>query len=184
MLDELRRCLKARTRDKTIFDIVVYGSLVKGKRRPADIDIAVIFRTGRLRERLAKVQDIKKVIKEERIDVKGILLEELFQETFFARSGIFLEGISIFDGRPFAQRIDFAGSSLFSYTMRDKTHSEKVKFNYVLSGRKGAGIVELLEGKHLAPGTIQVPMRQADEFEEVLRKHNITFNRKNILVQR
>src|SRR3989338_8909452 len=101
MLKELKKYLKNYKKDKNIFDIVVYGSGVKGKAVPNDIDIAVIFKEGSLKERLAKIQSIKKKIKlGKNIDIKGIVWEEMFQEQFFARSGIFLEGISLFDGKP------------------------------------------------------------------------------------
>ena len=184
MLKELKKYLKPEKQDKTILDIVVYGSAVKGKTVPRDFDIIVIFREGTLKERLTKIQSIKKNIKLEKIDIKGILWEELFQEEFFARSGIFLEGISLFDEKPFSHKVGFEGFTLFVYDLRDKSHTEKVKFNYVLSGRKGAGIVKMLEGKHLAPGIIQIPIKNSLEFEEILKMHNISYSKKNVLIQR
>ena len=185
MLKELRRWLSPEKKDKTIFDIVLYGSSVKGKIKPGDVDIAVIFRGGTLKERLAKIQDIKKKINLSlKVDIKGILLEELFQEEFFGRSGIFLEGISIFDSKPFSHKISFESFSLFIYNLKDKSHTEKVKFNYVLSGRNDIGMVKRLEGKHLAPGVVEMPVKNSLEFEEVLKKHDVKFTKKNVLVER
>lgn len=185
MLKELKKCLKSEKFDKTIFDIVLYGSVAKGKFKPEDIDIIVIFRKGTLKERLQKIQSIKQKIKVgKKIDIKGILWEELFQEQFFARSGIILEGVSLFDGNPFSYKIDFEGFVLFIYGLRNKSHTEKVKFNYVLSGRKDIGMVKRLEGKHIAPGVIQIPIKNSLEFEEVLKRHNINYSRQNSLIQR
>lgn len=185
MLKELKKWLKSEKIDKTIFDIVLYGSVAKGKLKPADIDIIVIFRNGSLKERLQKIQNIKKKIKAEiNMDIKGILWEELFQEQFFARSGIILEGISLFDEKPFSYKIDFEGFVLFIYDLRDKSHTEKVKFNYVLSGRKDIGMVKRLEGKHVAPGVIQIPIKNSVEFEEMLKTHNINYSKQGCLVQR
>ncbi len=184
MLTELERCLKVEKKDKTIFDIVIYGSAVKGKKEPTDIDIAVVFREGDLKKRLEKIQTIKKKITlKQKIDIKGILLEELFHYEFFARSGIFLEGISIFDKKPFAHKIDFTGFSLFIYDLKNKNHTEKVKFNYVLSGRNTKGILRLLDGKSLGPGVMQIPLKNSLEFEEVLKMHSINYSKKNILMQ-
>ena len=184
MLEELKRWLKPARQDKTIFDIVIYGSAVKGKRIPGDIDIAVVFREGTLKERLDKIQGIKKNIPFPKIDLKGILWEELFQESFFARAGIFLDGISLFDSKPFSRKIGFHGFALFTYSLKDKSHAQKVKFNYVLSGRTGAGMIKVLEGTHLAPGVVQIPIKHAMEFEEVLNKHHVVYKRENILVER
>ena len=58
MLKELRKWLKSEKADKAIFDIVLYGSAVKGKYKPADIDIVVIFKEGTLKERLQKIQSM------------------------------------------------------------------------------------------------------------------------------
>ena len=185
MLKELKKCLKNEKKDKTIFDIIIYGSSVKSKIKPGDIDILIIFREGTLKERLAKIQTIKKKIKQEKkLDMKGILLEELFQEQFFARTGIFHEGISLFNLKPFSQKIGFKGFVLYNYALKNKTHTEKVKFNYVLSGRNDIGMVKLLEGKHLAPGIIQIPTKNSLEFEQILEKHNINYSKKNILIQK
>ena len=185
MLKELKKYLKSEKTDKTIFDIVLYGSAAKGKTKPADIDIIVIFRSGTLKERLQKTQSIKQKIKlEKNIDIKGILWEELFQEQFFARSGIVLEGISLFDEKPFSHKIDFEGFVFFIYGLRNKSHTEKVKFNYVLSGRKDIGMVKRLEGRHIAPGVIQIHIKNSIEFEDVLKRHNISYSKQNCLVQR
>jgi len=184
MLNKLRKCLKSEIKDNNIFDIVIYGSAVKGKDIPRDIDIAVIFRTGSLRERLQRAQEIKRKIKsEQKIDIKGILLEELFKSDFFARTGIFLEGISIFDGKKFANKIGLDASVIYIYNMKDKTHTEKVKFNYILSGRNTKGLLALLKGKHLAPGVVEMPVSASLEFESILERHKIKFSKTAILKQ-
>lgn len=185
MLKKLRKCLKSEKKDNDIFDIVIYGSSMKGKTEPNDIDIMVIFKKGKLKDRLEKIQSIKKKIRlDKKIDIKGMLLEELFQEHFFNRSGIFFEGVSIFNGKPFSNKIDFKSFTLFTYNLRNKTHNEKVKFNYILSGRKDTGVVEWLEGKHISPGSIQIPIKNSLEFEEILKKHKISYSKKNILIQK
>jgi len=184
MLKQLKSFLRNEKKDDSIFDIVVYGSSVKGKLNPNDIDLAVIFRRGSLKHRLEKVQSIKKNIQlEKKIDIKGILLEELFKESFFGREGIIFEGISMFDGKPFSAKLGFQGNSLFVYNFKGKTHAEKVKFNYVLSGRNSKGIVEALEGKHLAPGIIQIPAKNSAEFESILSSHDITYSKKDVLIK-
>ena len=185
MLNDLRKWFGDAKQDAAIFDIVLYGSAARGKLRPGDTDIAVIFREGNLRERLAKVQSLKRKIPEgQNVDMKGILWEELFREEFLARAGIFLEGIGIFDGKPFAERMDFHGAVLFIHTLRGKSHTEKVKFNYVLRGRNGMGMLEHLHATALAPGVVRVPISSSAQFEEVLRTHHVAYVKENVLLQR
>ena len=184
MLKQLKEWLKTELKDKAIFDLIVYGSAVKGKSRPNDLDIMVIFREGALKERLEKIQSIKKKIQfAGKIDIQEILLKELFEESFFGRTGIFLEGISVLDGKQFSSKIGFLGFSLFVYNLKDKTHTEKVKFNYVLSGRGSEGMVKKLNGVHLAPGAVQIPIKNSLEFEEVLKLHKVEYSKKNVLVE-
>lgn len=184
MLKQLQKELSAEKKNKSIFDIIIYGSAVKGKARPNDLDLAVIFREGSLRERLDQVQQIKNKIKTVKaIDIKGILWRELFQDEFFARSGIFLEGISIFTGQPFSEKIGFSAFSIFTYALKNKPHSFKVRFNYLLRGRKGPGILEKMDGKWLSPGTVQIPLAKSLEFEEILQENHLHYQKQNVLVQ-
>ena len=139
MLKKLEKYLESEKKDKTIFDVVVYGSLVKGKTTSRDIDIAVIFVEGNLRERLDKIQDIKSKLKllHEKIDIKQITLKDLFSTDFFARTGILLEGVSIFRKKTFSEILGFKAHTLFWYGIKDLTHTQKVRFKYILAGRNG-----------------------------------------------
>ena len=56
ILEKLKKYL-ASEKDKSIFDIVVYGSVVKGKSAPGDIDILAIFSEGDLRQRLDIIRE-------------------------------------------------------------------------------------------------------------------------------
>lgn len=185
MLENLRNLLKNEVKNDFILDIVVYGSLVKGKEDPNDVDIVVIFKKGNLKERLNKIQEIKKKINiGKKIDIQGILIEELFKKELFSRSGIFYEGISLFDNKEFSNKIGFESWALFIYDLKNKTHTEKVKFNYLLSGRNDIGIRERISGKQLAPGVIEIPVKYSEEFEKILRNYKINFIKKNILIQK
>ena len=153
----------------------------------------MIFKTLPLKERLLVVQELKRKLTlaikntvkgDIKIDMKGILWQELFEYSFFGRTGIIWEGISLLTGKLFAEKIGFLSSALFIYDLQDKSHTEKVKINYILKGRnKGLGMVQKLQGKHLAPGVVEIPAGYALEFEEVLKKQKIRFVRRNILVQ-
>lgn len=184
MLNKLRTCLSKEKKDLKIFDIVVYGSAVKGSANYSDIDIVVIFKEGSLKERLSKIQIIKRNIKtDKKIDIKSILIDELFSKEFFAKSSIFLEGISMFENVPFSKRIDFESVALFTYHLKNKTRSEKVKFNYLLAGRNTIGLIEHFKGTHIAPGIVEIPIKHSLEFEDILKKNKIEY-RKNLVMKK
>ncbi len=184
MLEELRKCLKSQIKDE-IFDIVLYGSYVRGKQIPGDIDLVVIFNKGSLRERLNKIQEIKRKIRTKtKIDIKGILISDLFKREFFGRSGIIFEGMSLIDNKQFCNKLGFENSCLFVYNLKNRTHTEKVKFNYIMSGRYGKGVLEALEGKQLGPGIVLLPVKSISKFELLLKEQNISYLKNNILIQR
>lgn|SRR3989338_1225207 len=188
MLKKLKEYLKSEKKDKAVFDIIIYGSAVKGKEKARDVDILVIFLDGSLRERLDKLQKIKSDIKnlvndlkDLTLDIKQIQLKELFSSEFFARTGIFLEGVSVFKDNRFSELFGFRPFTLFWYSLKNLTHSQKVKFNYILSGRGAKGVIEELGGDRFVNGAVKIPIEHSLIFEEILKANNVHYFKKNIL---
>jgi predicted nucleotidyltransferase len=177
MQEKLRKLLT----DNDVFDIVVFGSSVKGAASPRDYDAVVIFRGGELRDRLNKVQGFKEAIDIEGLDIKQTTLNELFSSSFFARTGILLEGISIKEGQPFCNTLGFAASTLYWYTLSGLTHNEKIAFNYAIYGRRRKGLLAELQGQMISRGAVKVPIKNSLQLEEALRLHKVSFRKKNIL---
>ena len=184
MLKLLKKYLKYEKKDKSIFDIIIYGSAVKGKEKFRDIDILVIFLNGSLRERLDKIHIIKNKLKraiDKEIDIKQILIKDMFLSEFLARTGILLEGISLFRNKQFCEILGFKAFTLFWYNLKGLTHSQKVKFNYILAGRKSRGIIEEFKGARLVSGAVKIPIENSFGFEEILDANKINYKKKNIL---
>jgi predicted nucleotidyltransferase len=182
MLKDLKKYLESEKKDKTIFDIIVYGSFVKGKNLANDLDAVVIFLEGTLRERLDKIQEIKQKIKLDiKVDMKQILITELFDSNFLARTGVLIEGISLFSGKKLSEVLGFKAGCIFDYDLSKMTHVQKVKFNYILSGRNSKGMIEILKGKRLGIGAVTIPIENSIAFEELLKKYAVKFTKKNIL---
>src|SRR3989338_5720745 len=119
MQNSLLKYLKSESKkslDKRIFDIVIYGSYVKSKKEPNDIDIVIVFFNESLNERLSFAQEFKNKLKEKikNLDIKAINLPELFDKNFLARAGITSEGYSLLTDSPFSLKMGFKGYSLFS----------------------------------------------------------------------
>ncbi|MFH1849360.1 MAG: nucleotidyltransferase domain-containing protein [archaeon] len=169
-------------KNKNIFDIVIYGSIAKGKETPNDIDIVVVFLSGSLRQRMDRLQEIKqKARKFDKLDMKQILLHELFSAAFMARTGILEEGISVFQNRKFSETLGFRSYTLFSYSLKGLSHSEKVRFNYLLAGRTVKGIINQLKGERIVNGAVKIPVENTLVFEDILKRYRISYNIKSIL---
>lgn len=182
MLKTLKKHLESEKKDKNIFDIVIYGSIMKDKTFN-DIDILVIFLEGSLRERLDRIQEIKIKLKKiiSKLDIKQILIKDLFSPEFLARTGILLEGFSIFKNKKFSETLGFRSFSLFWYSLKGLTHAQKVKFNYILAGRGTDGMIKELNGERLVNGAVKIPLENSSAFESILNANNVAFLKKNIL---
>ena len=183
ILEKLKKCLISEKREN-ILDIIVFGSLVKGNQNPRDIDVLVIFLQGTLKERLDIIQEIKNKLKtkiDANIDIKQALLKDIFSPEFLARTGIMLEGLSVFRDKKFCQTLGFNSYTIFWYNLAGLSHTQKVKFNYILSGRNQKGIIKILKGERLVSGAVKLPMEYSNEFEEILKNNKVNYNKRNIL---
>jgi len=176
-------CKKFKKENEEIFDIVIYGSFVKGKYDFKDIDLMILLIDLSLAKRLEIAQNLKSVLKKEikNIDIKTMNLEEFFEESFLARQGILIEGISLIRGKTVAELIGFKGFSIFTYNLKNLNHNKKIQFNYALSGRDKKGMMEILNGESLGRGVVQIPIDKSKEFEDFLNKWEINHKIKNSL---
>ena len=129
-------------------------------------------------------QEIKNRLKgkiDEIIDIKQCLLKDLFSLEFMARTGILIEGISVFHNKKFCQTLGFESYTIFWYNLRNLSHTQKVQFNYILAGRNQKGVIEQLRGKRLANGVIKIPIEYSLEFEDILKQNKINYNKKSVL---
>lgn len=176
-------CKKFKKENKEVFDIVVYGSFVKGKMDFNDIDLMLIFNNVSLDQRLQIAQNLKTILIKEikNIDIKTMNFSNLFDEGFLARQGLFIEGRSLIKNKALAELIGFRGFSIFTYNLKNLDHNKKIQFTYALSGRNSEGMLKSLKGKSLGRGAVQIPIENSIEFEQFLQKWNIDYKRKNAL---
>jgi len=187
MQKNLLKYLKSESKkikDKNIFDIVVYGSFVKSKEEPRDIDILIIFKEKSFNERIEIAQKFKERIKTKikNPDVKTVNLTELFDPTFLAKQSIFTEGYSLLHNMPFSARMGFKGYSLFTYSLKNLNHNEKTKFTYSLIGRKSEGMIKKLNAVPLGKGAVIVPIEKSIIFEEFLNKWKVNYKMRQALI--
>src|SRR3989338_11104383 len=185
MPNQLKKHWDSERKDKTIFDIIWFGSSAKGEVKPNDLDIVVIFLEGTLRERLDKISSIKEKLKStgyKKIDVKQILLQDLFSSDFLARTGILLEGVSLFKQRKLCEVLGFESFALFWYNLNGLSHNQKVKFNYILAVRNEMqGVIKSLEGRRLVNGAVMIPIKNTLTFEGILKQNNINYKKEYVL---
>lgn len=170
--------------DKRIWDILLFGSAVRGKMKPVDIDAAIIFSCPtKLEEKLSTSQKVREKLGEE-WQVIGMDLNDLTDENFLARTGIIAEGYSVKRDEQFGKLLGFIPTAIFTYSLENLSNNDRTRLKYALSGRKkGEGLLPKWGGKFLGKGCILVPIEFMDELKELFESFNVRFLVKKALVQ-
>ena len=175
-LSELAKDFKEK--NPNVWDVLLYGSIVKGKEAPNDIDIAVILTEG---DPFEVAFRFKRVLEErgfspEELDVKGFLMSELFSENNLISFALLVEGYSLIKNEFLHKALNAKGYTIFKFSYSGLTGSEKVRFIYSLRGRKGhAGMLQKLNAVELAAGVVLVPVHATFEFREFLTRWRIEY---------
>jgi len=172
---------------KKIFDIILYGSAARGKHKPRDIDILIIFKDVDKKEYFELPYELRKNLEKEglKADVKGILIYELFDPKFLARQSLLIEGYSLIKNNLLSERFGFESYSLFAYSLKNLNHNEKTKFQYAFKGRRGEkGVLEELSGVTVGMGSVLIPIENSEKFKEFLDKWRIEYKeRRGIFIK-
>lgn len=180
---EFSKCISQYLKNENILDIFVFGSIIRDKEVPVDLDIAVLVKlkndiTDKLVYEFRK--SLEKVVKE--VHVISLEYSDLISDNFVARSSFLTEAYSFSKKDFFSNSFGFNGFAMFLYSVSEFKNSKKVLFHYSLNGRNGKdGILKKLGGKRLSEGSIIIPIKNADFFKEFLESHKIKYSFWNCL---
>lgn len=154
-LQNLKKNLLAiyRKNKNKIFDIVLFGSVVKAKEFVSDIDIAIIFKTYKDESILNKIKLLGK-----NIHVDYTLVNELYNERLWRT--LIREGVSIVYNKKLSEIFGLKCFGLFTYNLTKI--KRKSRFSQVLMGYKSESILKKVDGKILRPGVILVPIDKVE----------------------
>ncbi|HRZ85586.1 MAG TPA: hypothetical protein P5277_02290 [Candidatus Paceibacterota bacterium] len=183
-LEYLTSKSKKFAKENDLFDIIIYGSYMRSKENPNDTDFLLIFLNKKLDDQLKIAQKFKQDIKEriKNPDIKTINFQELADKNFLATQGVLVEGYSLLNSKPFAEKFGFKGYQMFSYNLSNLNHNSKTKFTYSLIGRRGKGILSLVNAEHLGKGVVIVPIEKSSVFEDFLKEWKINYKSKKTLI--
>ena len=155
-----------------IDDIILFGSLVRGKEKPNDIDILIIFK-DKINKEIEL--EIKKTFKE-KISIISKTKKLVLEESFDARESILFEGKSFLDDKTLAEKYGYSSLGMFKYNFKDWTNVQRTKFYYALNGRgKSKGISQKLNSIKLSDRIIVLPLNKIEPFREFLESWEIEY---------
>jgi len=179
---ELKSIIKSFIKKRNeIWDIIVYGSFVRGKETARDIDFAIILQKDiSLDKKLKLAQEIKEIlekkIKEYKIDVKTIDIYDFLDAGFLARQGILAEGYSILKNMYLHDFLGFKAKAIIKYELKGLSPSNKKMLYYALKGRRGSkGFLEEIGGKLISKNVLEVPIKYYHKIEQIMLLHKVAF---------
>ncbi|MFH0962332.1 MAG: nucleotidyltransferase domain-containing protein [archaeon] len=165
MFPELRKLERA----KGVLKAILFGSYVRGKRAPRDVDVLVLVETDAVV--LPKLAKNFHVV---RLEVSGIFKSSLFRT---ALSEGFLP-----NGRAFSSEFGFHPSVVYTYDLKGLEGTGKSRFSHALFGRSsGEGLLFRLGGTRLGSGAVSVPSSGDSPLLEFFKSWKIGFSRKPVL---
>jgi len=157
--------LKDYLKDKEILDVILFGSAIKGKVMPKDIDIAIITE------------------KNLKINKNGFHISILNPREFFIHpptliNTLLREGFSLKHNKYFAENFRFVNRVLFKYDLISLSASNKVRIVNILRGKTGEkGLVEANNGEWLANQVFIALPENEHIFEKFLLNSAVKFKK-------
>ena len=167
-----------------VIDVIIFGSFMRGKFSPRDIDICIIINDTDEKKSIDLVNSLGELTDELEYEFHiNILTSSAFVSGNTLARTILNQGYSIRKNKSFASVLGFKNKSLFAYTLKHFSSSKRVKFHYLLKGRYGAkGVLAEAEGEFLGTGTIIIPAEKEDFLKEIFDKWDVKYKINKILL--
>lgn len=164
---------------REIVDILLFSSLARGKSKPGDVDICLIFRE---KVNLKIVKTVEGILGE-RYHISSLTANDFFIRTHSLVKTLLLEGESLISGKKFAEGFGLEAKLLYSYDLSQEKASKKVKFVYLLRGRESpGGLVKKWRGEFISKSAFIVPVGKDSEVQEVMEEWKIRHKRRRIML--
>ena len=165
-IKDLEKNLKSHIKDNVV-DLIFFGSFVKGKHRPEDLDVAIVVKDENDLE-LDTVSAIREILREEFQDPDTEVIEA--QDIYSTDIGlsIILEGYSVDNSDFLREVLGVRPYNIYQYSLEKLTRSKKSSFNRSL--RK---LLDDIGGEKIGRGAVKVPRGESGRMEDVFKRWEI-----------
>lgn len=169
-LSKIKNKLRHILKKKEVIDIIIFGSFVKGKAQPNDIDVAIIAE---------KPFDAQL----EGFHFSFIKVEEFFKDPPTLATTLLKEGYSLKASKPLAELLRFNSKILFTYSLSNLNNNQKVKIVNQLRGKsKQKGLVEEYKGEWLSNSVFLATLESEYLFEQFFLAQKVKFKKHYLLM--
>jgi len=152
-------CRRVLKKYPKIEDILIFGSFVRGKAEPKDVDIGIMI--DKYGSAAGLIGKIGFEFKAHKIDIEIIDSRLSHLDPLFWR--IAKDGFSIKADKWVRKIIDAKPMTLFGYSLKSLNQTKKVQFN-----RAVHNMLKETKGIKLGPGMPVVPTSKSESFQELL----------------
>ena len=157
-----------------IEDIILFGSFMKGKEKPKDIDLLIIFK-NKVNKQIES--ELKKDIALPEADINSTTQRELEGEGFIAKEGLYLEGFSLINSRALSQQMGFTSVAFIKYDLQNTKGSKRIRFYYALQGRnKATGFLKEVRAKRFSESVIICDYNIIERIKPFFEQWDIKYN--------
>ncbi len=147
-----------------IEDMIIFGSAVKGKELPKDIDMAVIVKE----KDFDLLKKLKNELKQEKMHIELVSSASLLKNRLSL--SLLTEGYSV-EKKDFLNRIlGLKPVKLFIYNLKGFDRSKKALFSMALTKT-----IKKIKGNRIAPGAVMMPIDKSGYFNEFLESWKIKY---------
>ncbi len=167
-----------------IIDVVLFGSAIRVKSTPRDIDLCILIKEGDEEKSLDLVDSLGKLVDkfETKFQINIITALSFISGNTLGKT-LLNEGYSVKYNKRFSQVFGLESKSLFLYTLKNFSPSKRVQFHYLLNGRYGRkGVLKEVSGKIISHGSLIISTEKEDLLKEILDKWNVKYQIIRILV--
>jgi len=167
-----------------IIDIILFGSIIRGKENPKDIDLLVIYSQS-TKDIIEMNHTLKKQLEDtiQNIEITGKKYNEIFNQEFLARESILSEGFSMRQRKFLSECFGYKNFVLFRYSLKNLNKSKRMTFYYSLYGRgKEKGILEKNKSYKFSSTIILASVENSEVIKSFLEKWKINYTEFPIII--
>ncbi len=183
-MKKLKAGLKSFLRKESyLVDLVLFGSALKGKARPRDIDLIAMFRSYDPEKIESVLYQLRKKGEELGLELhtEPIVVDHMFDQKVYPL--LLHEGFSIRCSEFIHKKLNLQPLVLITYQLEDKNASDKVRFSYALYGRnKGEGMLSKIKGKVVGKGSILIPIAHQETIKPFFKQWNVAYKEQRVFI--
>ena len=176
-LQKFKEKCKQLLKNRKIEDIIIFGSALKGKENPRDVDICVIGEDISA----SIIEGIEKEVQDNiEVHITKTKYRNLLEDIELWKT-LMHEGFSIKKNEYIAKLFQMQSSFLFIYSLQNISITKKQIFSHALQGTKtNQGILKLCKGEKIGRNAVLVPEEKTEEMRAFLETWNVGYSVKRV----